>query len=921
MTSSFGIQPQRQVRDYFEAPERQAAPAAPAEPALTSQRRGGEVLDFQTFKPDLKLAQQVKAIESFTEAATGLSTSLVEQDAKKQVATAARLFDQIAQYQVDTLEIGEAAKQLRKKGKSELADQIASTNPWFRYGWLKSKAEFAGQKTVINTQNWINANMGELEQIEDPTDITKRLQEYSQGYYQKNYPDIPVQMYSGLVAPVLANALPKLTEGIAEKHLVWKKKVNEQRGRQTLTDATSVWSAIASQGRRNPATLQQANEALQAAVLKSQTDYTNAGFSRPDWVEKVAIPWAKTFLIDKDDNGVNDIVDKSLESNLKSALNFKLPGLGDISFLDLTDPESGRSIRTLITQQRIAGLELESKIENITEQKEFRAKRVFGNALSFTLDRELAGLEGEERLDRQQSLYNKIEQARTSGGTIELLTQDPETGAVVRKSFSVPYGFDLNEARKSTFGEGTPADPRQYIRDQEEVMKLLRDNPLADIPDNILRRYYPGSSEWNWFNSKKIQSRDNFTQKEWTAEISDLEASAAAEAERLNKTALAEALKGVTGGGRAQTAIKAKYSNALKIQKDEAREFARRYARSIILNGSPADLQNPNYWDTIIKNRMLKTMSSNELFVDPRQSFPGVRPTAVQDPYMSVTRNPNTGEVETAMRLLSPADFIAANKKLLSSGKLKWYWANQPMISNESASNIASAINSQKPFSTDAVNDLRDGYKIATQMNTGLTLQQFLQGQFNKKNFDIRGANNKPLPMSPERLKELQNRIADTVSRPKGTTQVKYTNSGLSHNHNPGAVDFWIEDKKTRSMRVPFAAPVKMQITEVNFAPGNYGNYSRARVLENYGGLKVGDILSIGHARGFGTLQPGRVLYPGEVWGYQHDERSYRVGVDQAATPGAGVHLDINIVRNGRRLTQSEMRKIFENTLVNRLTL
>ena len=110
-----------------------------------------------------------------------------------------------------------------------------------------------------------------------------------------------------------------------------------------------------------------------------------------------------------------------------------------------------------------------------------------------------------------------------------------------------------------------------------------------------------------------------------------------------------------------------------------------------------------------------------------------------------------------------------------------------------------------------------------------------------------------------------------------------------------------------------------MQITEVNFAPGNYGNYSRARVLENYGGLKVNDVISIGHARGFGNLQAGRVLYPGEVWGYQHDERSYRVGVDQARTPNAGVHLDITISRNGRRLDQSEMRKIFENTLVNRL--
>jgi hypothetical protein len=286
---------------------------------------------------------------------------------------------------------------------------------------------------------------------------------------------------------------------------------------------------------------------------------------------------------------------------------------------------------------------------------------------------------------------------------------------------------------------------------------------------------------------------------------------------------------------------------------------------------------------------------------------------------MAVIRNPNTGEVESAQRLLPPADFIAANQRLLSSGKLQWYWANQPMISNTSASNLASGLVSQKAFSAEGVNDLRDGYSIASRMKPGLTVKQFLEGQFNRKNFDIRGSDGKPIPMNPARIKELENRLASTVSKPKGATQIKYTPSGLNHNHNPGAIDFWLEDKKTRSMRVPFAAPIKMQITEVNFAPGNYGNYSRARVLENYGGLRVNDIISIGHARGFGNLQAGRVLYPGEVWGYQHDERSYRVGVDQARTPNAGVHLDITISRNGRRLDQSEMRKIFENTLVNRL--
>jgi hypothetical protein len=121
-------------------------------------------------------------------------------------------------------------------------------------------------------------------------------------------------------------------------------------------------------------------------------------------------------------------------------------------------------------------------------------------------------------------------------------------------------------------------------------------------------------------------------------------------------------------------------------------------------------------------------------------------------------------------------------------------------------------------------------------------------------------------------------------------------------------------------MDVPFAAPISMRITEVNFQEGGYGNYARGYVTSDAGGLLVGDIVSIGHARGFGKLKVGDELDEGDLWGWQHTEQSYRVGYDQAAGPGAGVHLDISITRGGKRLPQSEVRKIFLNHLSHRLS-
>ncbi len=49
MTSSFGITPQRQVRDLVATPEAPVRPAAPAQPAQEPQQLGGQLMYSRQF--------------------------------------------------------------------------------------------------------------------------------------------------------------------------------------------------------------------------------------------------------------------------------------------------------------------------------------------------------------------------------------------------------------------------------------------------------------------------------------------------------------------------------------------------------------------------------------------------------------------------------------------------------------------------------------------------------------------------------------------------------------------------------------------------------------------------------------------------------------------------------------------------------
>ena len=65
MTSSFGITPQRQVRDLVASPEAPTRPAEPARPAQEPQQLGGQLMYGRQFPPDTKTEQTLKSIQTF----------------------------------------------------------------------------------------------------------------------------------------------------------------------------------------------------------------------------------------------------------------------------------------------------------------------------------------------------------------------------------------------------------------------------------------------------------------------------------------------------------------------------------------------------------------------------------------------------------------------------------------------------------------------------------------------------------------------------------------------------------------------------------------------------------------------------------------------------------------------------------------
>jgi hypothetical protein len=924
MTNSFGITPQRQLRDTFVKPE-QKDRAQPATPEMTPQRRGGQLLDFQNFVPDQALEQRVQSIENFVNQANKLTGTLVKQESEKQVADAERLFDKVAQYQLDSLEIGEVAKQLRKKGENNLADEVVRSNPWFRFGWLQQQASFAGQDTIYRTYDYVNANMGTLSQIEDPTEVSRKVNEYATKYYEKNYPGIPNQMYSANVAPILSKGLPRLLEGIRDEHRKYQLNFLTQKALQSQYSAVSEWTRNTNDYKSVKGLLESRillnsnNDLLRNKLLATKRDAINSGLTYDQYRSSVEIPFLKKFPIDLNNDGISDIEDKGLLTEFKRALaNVELDGLPGQKLLDQIDPETNLTFRSLLTNASNQAIQNEVRMNTALQQSITLDNKRLKDDGQLHLRMITEGLDTSEAYLAKRDFLDKVIEAQKTGGTVKMHIYNTETGVVELADVPIPKFLDIEDFESNVIDKqiGATVDIDTYNADLARITTIGAQNPNADFSD-ILSNYEKGGKQYNKLAEKIQKIKTNFAAKDWNPSLKQLGTKMEKIAKTINEESLENYFKENSITSKRQRKVitnnfKNAYSN---YQKSEAYDLAIKYGRNRIADATAEELQDPTWWNSVAED-LSKHLQSDSYFTDPNQ-FTGANNIDSEKTLMVYQRNDNGAVVGNVDRIYTNEDFLSANSKLVKSEALTTMFKSEPMINTSTVENLLSALYTDKnSFTPTAVNDLNEGFKLAKRLNEGLTLENFLKGQFSDGVFQVDSGD---LEFNSQKFNQLRNKLMNvTVNR---STIIK--DHGETTTGGNSGISFHIESK-TSGAKKPLSIniPVKMQITNVAYDEGNLGHYSEAVVLNNGNGLKKGDIIRLSHAQNF-KVKVGEVYQPGQVWGTQHSQSSYSPSIDG----GTGFHLFLDIRRKNEYfpqyqdpLPQHVTNEIFNKFLKNRLS-
>lgn len=909
MTSSFNIQPQRQLRDTFEQPEQRAEIAPPAQPEQVSQQRGGQLLDFTSYQPDLELQDKVNSIANLVETGQGLMRQNVKDQAEKVGFQVDKLFDQISQYQLDTVELGETARQLRKKGRPDLAEQVISTNPWFKFHYYNKKAETAATKSVVNLNEYVTNNMGRLQQIEDPTEVTAELVKQNQNYLKQNYPDIPDRMYSGLVAPALAKAMPLLQQNIAEKRAEYNVTLLNAAANVTLDGGVAAWKSG------------QAPGALAAKLRDAQLEYMAAGKTAIEFAENIRTPFLTNLQFDVDKNGVNDFKENPQLNGLllKELSGFDL-GDGQGMLLDYKDSESGKTMRQIIRENKDA---IEAQIVNeqsIADKRESleynKTRRALQRALSLIAEGDGNG----DSFVRGLKL-----------GQVNIVPDVDENGQPTEVELFIPRTFSRQGLQKLYTESLAVPDPQQLVNDKAAFTFALGQKDEATQND-ILNKYPQGSAAFN--SLLGLREKSLVKAAEFETEISNTTNTVVVEALANLNAAKEEALKANAQDEVKRKKIQERYDNVYRDKfKNEAKQRAETIIEFKMQDATLNDLQDKEWWAALTQN-LKDDLAQNERFntnifnlEDPNQNtFDNA------DELAFTTRlAPNKDGVSSVKKadvIYTPQEFLVKNR---NTKDFNSYYEREPLISSTTFNELIGQVGQTNApdLSSEAINELRNAMIVFQQMKPEGTLSQLIRAQSDPKVFGVKIADDAAFNKVMETTGGLVDKQLKTTEQ--NSTRAKRT--GGHPDHGPrayGAIDFYLESKNNpANTDVNFVAPTNVKVVDIGFQPGKGGNWILVEVLTPFGSnleskhnLNKGDQIFVAHARSGqpGTngytgydwpVKVGQVISAGDPLGRQHTQSSYRNHVDG----GNGMHLHVELRRGGSKINQLDMVTIFDTIL------
>lgn len=218
MTSSFGITPQRQVRDLVAQPERPAALPAPAQPGGLPQQLGGQLMYGASYQQDTGAIQAIKSIQDFLGKEgvfqTGAEVLFENYKAEKKQQAQSILASEATAYR-DSLENASETQKLKAAGDAELARQNQLSNPWVNYFYYDTKATNAGKEAALKLASWGKKSAERLAELPDDQRAAAMAQKAQE--FLAPYADVPEAFKAAKIDPLVSATLFDLKKDVVGK--------------------------------------------------------------------------------------------------------------------------------------------------------------------------------------------------------------------------------------------------------------------------------------------------------------------------------------------------------------------------------------------------------------------------------------------------------------------------------------------------------------------------------------------------------------------------------------------------------------------------------------------------------------------------------------------------------------------------------
>jgi predicted DCC family thiol-disulfide oxidoreductase YuxK len=875
MTSSFGITPQRQVRDLTQTPAAPERLPEPARPAATPEQVGGQLMYGRRFQEDTKTRQTLQSIESFLgengmfQATQNLIFEKYKEDKKRQAET---LLQQEAKALEDTQAIADETKRLQKQGEIALANQTRLSNPWVNFFFYDTKATNAGKFAAVELATWGKQQAFKLAEISSPAERAAAIANKAQELL-KPYADVPEAFRAAKIDPLISATIADLKADVNNKAF----ELKDQTIKQTAADkAIGQWKLGALLG----STEFTANS-ISSGFFEHRNLLLQNGYSEREATEALFALWDRdAVFIDANNDTLTDIGETNSAANFIRA--FEKITINGNPATELRDSK-GRPLREAIAeaadraQKRFESREkgIESNIAR--QQREFR--------------REISDRSTEWWLANPNATQDQI--ARRIA----------EEEARIRSRGILPIGSsyqrEVDFIRENYRFNNRILTPDQQVDVEEEVDNLIAGGTV-DMPDYIKEKTR-GTSIYGSLVKKfgDAKRRDNAadrsvlkqTQTSLVSQLVDRLSGSFQQDKEYQR------LRGLDGYSTvARDALNNAVKAAKPVLKAESSEYIRRELEKARARGE--DITNPT-----VQAQILKT-AEEQFFKRPE--FRDV------DKYFNVTEVSKAGTRTSAVPFLSRKDPITGqwiNEINDTDNRASWsatagaVYGNNPklarevlktrlVLNNTEIGELNNAIITGKPISQATKQSLLNLNQRAFKQN--IPVSEIIERQISTY---YGGKNLPPNLKAKSRLiaEQLRPVNAATGSAPSDVG-IRITNLHHSHSKNR-AIDFTPERQNGQlGNNVP--SPISGRVI---FA-GNISGYGNTIVIEAASagpGYNKGDRVLVGHLAQL-YWKPGSQITRGRPVGKSGDGSAIN-SVPGRSTTGVGDpgHVHIQLFKPG----------------------